>query len=247
MLYFIGSMTGVYLVYALFAAIFRHKIAFIITAVLGIGGGIMAWAIRGAWQTLPSAAITLTLIVFIPKIQIKKNVADIVSKIKANTYKKKQTKLQQNYQNSNNENDTTQKHTTAEVTALNCIVPQESSKKRKFLNSVKKNRISIISISTALVIVMLTVIIVPITVSNSTIKNGECSHSETYKTTETQTTKQYAWVDEEVPYLSSQYCKRMFCTNNYPHFHTERVYKETGTAVTTITVIRCKKCNKRMN
>jgi len=69
---FLGSLVGIYLIYALFAAIFKHKAGFIILCVLGIGSGITNLAILGDFRQLLAAIIAIPIIALIPKIQIRK-------------------------------------------------------------------------------------------------------------------------------------------------------------------------------
>lgn len=67
----LGGMIGVYLVYALFAAIFKHKSGLIIAAVLNLLTGISFAVIQADYFSLLSAIGAIPVIYLVPNIQIR--------------------------------------------------------------------------------------------------------------------------------------------------------------------------------
>ncbi len=67
----LGGSLGFYIIYAIFAAIFKHKAGFIIAAVLSFGAGITT-ALTGNPFMIISSVIGMIIVSFVKPIQIRK-------------------------------------------------------------------------------------------------------------------------------------------------------------------------------
>lgn len=67
----LGGMIAVYLIYALFAAAFRHKAGIIIAAIINLASGIVVLAFRGDYFTIMATICAISVIYYVPKIQIR--------------------------------------------------------------------------------------------------------------------------------------------------------------------------------
>ncbi len=71
MAYLIGYMLGFYLLYALLALCFKHKIGFIVSVIIGAIIGITNLVINQNFFPIIAITIASLLIFFVPKMQIK--------------------------------------------------------------------------------------------------------------------------------------------------------------------------------
>ena len=73
MAYILGGAFGYWVLYALFALIFRHKVGFIIASVMVWGTSIIQLAVNGEYRSLISAIIWTLCVLLIKQIQVRKS------------------------------------------------------------------------------------------------------------------------------------------------------------------------------
>lgn len=84
MFYMLGGMIGVWLVYALFACIFKHVTGLIITSILGLSAGISALVINGNYFTLIASVLAMIVIYACVPLQIRSKKKELRKQTKNN-------------------------------------------------------------------------------------------------------------------------------------------------------------------
>ncbi len=84
MFYLLGGMIGVWLVYALFACIFKHIAGLIITSILSLSAGISALVINENCFTLIASVLAMIVIYLCVPLQIRSKKKELWKQAKNN-------------------------------------------------------------------------------------------------------------------------------------------------------------------